>query len=80
MSTSSRLWTSTIATTSKVSDSELDYSRLFLTHLGEERLHLLAELSGVVAKNIRIVSFAFNPAPSFKDILGLCTFYDVGNF
>ena len=56
------------------------HSWLFLTHLGEERLHLLAELSGVVAKNIRIVLFAFNPARSYKDIIGLLTFYYVGNF
>ena len=56
------------------------HSRLFLTHLGEERLHLLVELSGVVAKNIRIVSFVFNPAPLYKDIVGVRTFYHVGNF
>ena len=55
-------------------------SRLFLAHLGEERLHLLVELSGVVAKNIPIVSFVFNPAPSYKDIVGLRTFYHAGNF
>ena len=56
------------------------HSRLFLTHLGEERLHLLVELSGVVAKNIRIVSFAINQATSYKDIIDPCTFYHVGNF
>ena len=51
-----------------------------ITHLGEERLQLLVELSGVVPKNIRIVSFAFNSARSYKDIIGLRTFYHVGNF
>ena len=58
----------------------LGHSRLFLTHLGEKRLHLLVKLSGVVAKNIRIVSSAFNPAPSYKDVIGLGTFYHDGNF
>ena len=56
------------------------HSRLFLTHLGEERLHLLVELSGVVAKNVRIVSFVFNPPTSYKDIVGVRTFYHVGDF
>ena len=61
--------------------SSRGHSRLFLTDfIGEERLHLLVELSGVVAKNICIVSFVFNPAPSYKDIIGLRTIYHVGNF
>ena len=41
---------------------------------------LLVELSGVVAKKIRIVPFAYNPARSYKDIICRCTFYHVGNF
>ena len=40
--------------------------------------HLLVELSGVVAENIRILSFAINQA-SYKDIIGLRTFYHVVN-
>ena len=42
-------------------------------------LHLLVELSGV-AKNVRIASFVFNLTPSYKVIIGLHTFYHVGNF
>ena len=42
--------------------------------------HLLVKLPGVVAKHTPIVSFAFNPARSYKDIIGLRTFYHVGNF
>ena len=42
--------------------------------------HTLLALSGVVDKNIRIVSFPFNPSRSYKDIIGLRTFYHIGNF
>ena len=53
---------------------------LSLMHFGEKILYLPVKLSGVVAKNVHIVSFAFNPAWLHKVIIGLHAIFHVGNF
>ena len=58
----------------------LDCLLLLTPHLDEKLFHFLVELSGVEAKNIRIVSFAFNLAWSCKDIISLRSFLYAGNF